>query len=93
MFLKKKDGRMQIVVDYRKLNEQTIKNAYPIPHIDDLIRQIAGAKYFSTIDLSKAYHQIPINPDDTWKTAFNTRYGSFEYKVVPYGLTNAPATF
>jgi hypothetical protein len=78
-------------VDYRSLNDVTIKNKYPLPRIEDLFDQMRGAKGFSKIDLRSDYHQMKIRPSDIPKTAFTTRYGLYEYKVMSFGLTNAPA--
>jgi hypothetical protein len=80
-------------VDYRLLNEVTVKNKYPLPHIEDLFDQMRGAKVFSKIDLHSDYHQMKIRWSDIPKTAFTTRYGLYEYTVMSFGLTNAPAYF
>jgi hypothetical protein len=80
-------------VDYHSLNEVTIKNKYPLPRIDDLFDQLKGACVFSKIDLRSGYHQLTIRAIDIPKTAFITRYGLYEYTVVSFGLTNAPAYF
>ena len=84
---------MRLCVDYLPLNEVTIKNKYPLPRIDLLFDQLAGAKVFSKIDLKSGYHKIKIRSEDIPKTAFTTRYGPYEYLVMSFGLTNAPSHF
>ena len=93
LFVLKKDGGNRLYVDYRGLNKVTIKNRYPLPLISELLDRLGYAKVFSKLDLRDAYYRLRIKEGDEWKTAFKTRYGLFEYMVMPFGLANAPATF
>ena len=93
LFAAKKDGGLRMCIDYRALNKLTIKNRYPLPRIDDLLDAAQGAEVFSSIDLLSGYHQIRIQPEDIPKTAFRTPLGLFQWKVLSFGLINAPATF
>jgi hypothetical protein len=93
IFVKKKDQSLRMCVDYRPLNAITVKNKYPPPCIDILFDQLSKAKVFSKIDLRSGYHQIKIRPEDISKIAFSTRYGLYEYLVMSFSLTNAPAHF
>ena len=89
----KKDGSMRFCIDYRKLNCVTRKDAYPLPRVDDTLEALSGSKWFSTLDLICGYWQVEIEEKDRHKTAFCTREGLFEFKVMPFGLCNAPAVF
>ena len=93
VIVKKKDGTPRVCVDYRALNEQTVKNKYPLPLMDELFDRVQGARYFSSIDLRDGFFQILMRKEDREKTAFRTRFGSYEYTVLPMGLCNSPSTF
>lgn len=93
MFAMKKDGKLRLCIDYRGLNNVTIKNSAVLPLIDEAIEALREAGWFCGLDVANAYHRIRIRKGDEWKTAFNTKYGHYEYLVMPFGLTNAPAIF
>ncbi|GJX72109.1 putative reverse transcriptase domain-containing protein [Tanacetum coccineum] len=93
LFVKKKDGSFRMCIDYRELNKLTVKNRYPLPRIDDLFDQLQGSSVYSKIDLRYGYHQLRVRDEGIPKTAFRTRYGHYEFQVMPFRLTNAPAIF
>ena len=93
LFVAKKGGGLRLCVDYRGLNAITVKNRHALPLIDETLDRLVGAVVYTKLDMKDAYHRIRIKAGDEWKTAFRTRYGHFEYLVMPFGLANAPATF
>ena len=92
LFVHKKN-KSRLCVDFRKLNDITVKNVYPLPRIDELQDRLQGAKFFTAIDIRDAYYRVRMKEGEEWKTAFRTRYGLYEYCVMPFRLTNAPTTF
>ena len=93
LFVRKSSGELRWCVEYMALNDQTIKDRYPIPRIEEMLDMLKGSQYFTKLDLNSGYHQLPMAPEDVSKTAFKTRYGQYEFKVLPFGLCNAPGTF
>ena len=93
LFARKPDGSLRFCVDYRKLNALTKKNRYPLPLIDETLARLSKARIFTKLDIRQAFHRIRISPESEELTAFRTRYGLFQYRVLPFGLTNGPATF
>lgn len=93
LFVPKKDGKLRMCVDYRRLNEITVKNRYTLPLIQELQDRVKGARFFTKMDIREGYYKIRIKKGEEWKTAWGSRLGHYEYLVMPFGLTNAPATF
>lgn len=93
LFVKKKDGALRMCIDYHGLNNVTIKNKYPLPRIEELFHQLQGSSVYSKLDLRQGYYQLKVKEEDVPKTAFNSRYGHYEFVVMPFGLTNAPNNF
>jgi hypothetical protein len=93
LFVKKKDGTLRLCIDFRQLNKVTVEKKYPLPRINDLFDQLKNEKIFSKIDLRSGYHEVRIKEEDINKTAFRTRYGHYEFTVVPFGLSNALVVF
>ena len=93
LFARKKCGALRLCVDFRSLNANTRLDRYPLPRIDELLDTLHGCSVFSSLDLQQGYHQIEIDPEHQHRAAFNCKWGLFEFKVMPLGLTNAPSTF
>jgi len=93
VIVKKKDGSLRFCIDYRKLNDVTVKDSYPLPRISDCLDALSTGKYFSAFDLRSGYFQVMMAEVDKEKTSFVTRSGTYQFKVLPFGVTNGPATF
>jgi hypothetical protein len=91
--VKEKDGTLRMRIDFRRLNDVTIKNKCPLPMMDELFDQLQGAGCYSKLDLRQGYYQVKVKEEDILKTAFNTRNGHYEFVVMPFSVTNAPAIF
>ena len=93
ILVKKKSGELRMCVDYRKLNARVVRDQYPLPLCDDSLNDVAGSRWFTTLDLKSEYSQIPVVPDDQNKTAFSTPFSLYNFKRMLFGLANAPAIF
>jgi hypothetical protein len=93
LMAKKADGGLRFYVDFRKLNSVTKKDLYPLPLIDEMMQRVRGAKYFTKLDIRQGFHRIRMDLDSEDLTTFRSRYGSYKYKVMPFGVTNGPASF